>query len=182
MRRWLAGLDWPFLLVAALSLGAAIHVILTDGWRLSLAILEEDVLLLGSILPKVGLGCLIGALVRVLVPREVIARLVGEGSGLKGLTIACLAGAIFPGGPFTIFPIAAAFLVSGADRGAAVAFVTAWLLLGVNRAVVWEMPFFGTGFVGQRMLISLPMPLLAGLLARGFDRFVVNRLKNAPPA
>ncbi len=32
-------------------------------------------------------------------------------------------------------------MVSGADRGSAVAFVTGWLLLGVNRAVIWELPF-----------------------------------------
>ena len=93
-------------------------------------------------------------------------RWIGEGSGLTGLLIATLAGILFPAGPFTIFPLAAAFLVAGADRGAAVAFISAWLLLGMTRAVIWEMPFFGMPFVAWRSLMALPMPVLAGLMAR----------------
>jgi uncharacterized membrane protein YraQ (UPF0718 family) len=91
---------------------------------------------------------------------------------VKGLAIATFVGAIFPGGPFTIFPLAGAFMLSGADRGSAVAFVTAWLLLGVNRAIIWEAPFFGTDVVAVRFLISLPLPVLGGLLARLADRLL----------
>lgn len=163
-------LDWPFAIVAALSLVSAAYVLSRDGVTTARSILVEDIELFLVILPKVAAGCLIGALVRFLVPREVIVRWVGEGSGLKGLLIASAVGAIFPGGPFTIFPLAGAFMLSGADRGSAVAFVTGWLLLGVNRAVIWELPFFGPDFVAMRFLLSLPLPLLAGLLARGADR------------
>jgi uncharacterized membrane protein YraQ (UPF0718 family) len=167
--------DWAFALVAALSLGSAGYVLWNDGPAVAGSILMEDIELFLTILPKVAAGCLIGALVRVLVPREVISRWVGEGSGLTGLLIAASVGAIFPGGPFTIFPLAVAFIVSGADRGSAVAFVTGWLLLGVNRAVIWELPFLGADFVMLRFLISLPMPVLAGLFARGLDRFLPER-------
>ncbi|MCA4923504.1 MAG: hypothetical protein ING86_12030, partial [Methylobacterium sp.] len=47
-----------------------------------------------------------------------------------------------------------------------------------NRAVIWEMPFFGTDFVLFRFLVSLPMPVLLGLAARAaiFDHYV-----NRPP-
>jgi uncharacterized membrane protein YraQ (UPF0718 family) len=168
-------LDWPFVIVAALSIGSAAFVLHRDGAGVARAILVEDIELFLTILPKVAAGCLIGALVRLLVPREVIVRWVGQGSGLKGLAIATAVGAIFPGGPFTIFPLAGAFMLSGADRGSAVAFVTGWLLLGVNRAIIWELPFFGTDFVALRFLISLPLPLLAGLLARGVDRLAPER-------
>ncbi|MCA3667061.1 MAG: permease, partial [Methylobacterium sp.] len=94
------------------------------------------------------------------------------------LAIAALIGTLFPAGPFTIFPLAAVLMVSGADRGAALAFVSGWLLLGINRAVIWEMPFFGTDFVLFRFLVSLPMPVLLGLAARAaiFDHYV-----NRPP-
>ena len=60
-----------------------------------------------------------------------------------GILIATLAGTICPGGPITIFPIAAAFVAIGADTGAAIAFVTSWTLLGYARVLVWELPFFG---------------------------------------
>ncbi len=63
-------------------------------------------------------------------------------------------------------------MLIGADRGAAVAFVNAWLLIGLNRAIIWEMPFFGPDFVILRALLSLPIPILTGLLARHIDRWL----------
>ena len=79
---------------------------------------------------------------------------------------ATLAGVICPGGPITIFPIAAAFVAIGADTGAAIAFITSWTLLGYARILVWELPFFGIDFVIWRTIISIPLPIIAGLLAR----------------
>ncbi|MCA3617282.1 MAG: permease [Methylobacterium sp.] len=170
-------LDWGFILVATLSIGSMVWVSLRDGIAVSQHILAEDFWLFLTILPKVALGCLIGGLIRLMIARETIERYIGEGSGLKGLAIAAIIGTLFPAGPFTIFPLAAVLMVSGADRGAAIAFISGWLLLGINRAVIWEMPFFGADFVLFRFLLSLPMPVLLGLAARAslFDRYV-NRL------
>ncbi len=165
-------IDWAFAVVAALSAVAAIHVWIRDGADVWFHILVEDLQLFATILPKVAAGCLIGALVRLLVPRELIVRWVGAGSGITGLAIASAVGAVFPGGPFTIFPLAGAFMLIGADRGAAVAFVNAWLLIGLNRAIIWEMPFFGPDFVLARALLSLPIPILTGLIARHIDRWL----------
>ena len=117
-------------------------------------------------LPKMAAGCLIAAFVTRLLPREVVARVVGGEFGLLGLLVAMMMGAVLPGGPLTIYPVAGAFLVLGADVGTAVAFITAWNLLGYNRALIWELPFFGPEFVGWRILIALPLPIIAGLLAR----------------
>lgn len=174
LRRFLGELDWGLAIVAALSFGSAGYVLATEGTGVAKRLLAEDAWLFLGILPKVLLGCLIGAFIRRLIPREAIERHVGEGSGLRGLAIATAIGALFPAGPFTIFPLAAMLAVSGADRGAALAFVSGWLLIGVNRAIIWEMPFFGTDFVLARFLLSAPMPLLIGALARApvFDRIV----------
>ena len=172
-------IDWTLVLVAALSTGAAIFVYMRDGSAVFQKILIDDVLLLAAILPKVAAGCFIGAMVRLLIPRKVIVTWVGEGSGLRGLVIASAVGAVFPGGPFTIFPLAGAFMLSGADRGAAVAFVTGWLLLGVNRAIIWEMPFLGPDFVMQRMAVSLLLPVIAGLMARWVGRHIDKRFPEA---
>lgn len=158
--------DWGLGVVAALSFGSAGYVLATEGPAVAGAILAEDAWLFAAILPKVALGCLIGALLRLLITRETIERFIGEGSGLLGLAIAGLVGMLFPAGPFTIFPLAVILIASGADRGAAIAFISAWLLVGINRAIIWEMPFFGPDFVLFRFLISLPMPILLGVLAR----------------
>jgi uncharacterized membrane protein YraQ (UPF0718 family) len=95
-----------------------------------------------------------------------VARWVGHESGFAGLLIAALFGFILPGGPITIYPVAGAFLLMGADAGAVVAFITCWTLCGYTRALVWELPFFGAHFVLWRIAEALPLPILAGLLAR----------------
>lgn len=170
--------DWPFVIVAGLSLGSGALVLARSGFARFLEIFEEDALLFLAVLPKVALGTLIGAFVRVLVSREQMVRYVGAGSGLRGLLIATFAGTLFPGGPFTIFPMAAVFMLGGADRGAAIAFISAWLLIGVNRMVVWEMPFLGPDFVLWRTLLCLPLPLIAGFAGRAA---VFDRLDDPPP-
>ena len=53
-----------------------------------------------------------------------------------------------------------------ADAGAVVAFIVSWTLIGYTRALVWELPFFGADFVIWRMVAAIPLPIIAGLLAR----------------
>lgn len=158
--------DWAFGVIIALSLVAAFHVWQRDGMGAVRAILLEDFVLLGEILPKVLAGTLIGALIQVLVPRETIVRWLGSGSGWTGLLIATCAGVLIPAGPFTVFPIAASLLLAGADRGTALAFISGWLLLGINRAIIWEMPFFGGDLVLLRSAFSIWMPFFIGWAAR----------------
>jgi len=166
VRRRRRAFDWPAIVITALAVSAGIRVYLRDGWEHFVNIFTSDLGLFGLMLPKVLAGCLIGAFVTLLLPRETIARWVGAESGLTGILVATVAGAILPGGPFTIYPVAGAFLLAGADAGAACAFVIAWTLIGYTRAIVWELPFFGLEFVTWRLIFSLPLPVIAGLLAR----------------
>ena len=87
-------------------------------------------------------------------------------SGLKGLLIGAAFGAILPGGPFTAYPVASALLAVGADFGATIAMVVSWTLIGYGRAVAWELPIMGIDFTLWRIVISLPLPILAGALGR----------------
>jgi len=149
-----------------------------DGQARFLEILFGDVGLFIDVLPKVLAACLIAAFVAVLMPREVVLRWVGAESGFMGIVIATLAGAICPGGPITIFPVAAAFVAIGADTGATVAFITSWTLLGYARVLVWELPFFGGEFVIWRIVIALPLPIVAGIAARMMVSLVARRRRN----
>jgi uncharacterized membrane protein YraQ (UPF0718 family) len=171
-RRAHRAFDWSTAVIATLALTAAIIVYFRDGQERFLAILTDDLGLFGIMLPKVLAGCLIGACVTLLLPKETVARWVGAESGIAGILIATVAGAILPGGPFTIYPVAAAFLAAGADAGAACAFVISWTLLGYTRAIVWELPFFGLDFVTWRIIVSLPLPILAGLAGRAIWGFL----------
>ncbi len=166
--------------IATVAVAAAAAVYVRDGAEHFLAILGSDVTLLGEMVPKVLAGCLIGAFVTLLLPRELVARWVGHESGFAGLLIAAFFGFLLPGGPITIYPVAGAFLLMGADAGAVVAFITSWTLLGYTRALVWELPFFGSDFVLWRIVEALPLPIIAGLLARivvrtGLARIELNK-------
>ena len=154
---------------------SAIVVYRRDCQERFLEIFYSDVALFIDILPKVLAACLIASFVAVLMPREVVLRWVGAESGFLGIIVATLAGTICPGGPITIFPIAAAFVAIGADTGAAIAFITSWTLLGYARVLVWELPFFGGHFVFWRILIAIPAPIVAGILARMIVTFIQRR-------
>lgn len=147
----------------------AISVVLV--WRRSglhgvLEILYSDLALFGSILPRVLAGCLLGAFIAEVLPHEKVAQSLGPQSGLKGLLIGTAFGAILPGGPFTAYPVAAALLTVGADFGATIAMVVSWTLIGYGRAVSWELPILGADFTLWRVVLSLPIPILAGALGR----------------
>ena len=165
-RRRRRAFDWSTATITILAFAAASTVYARHGRERFFNILVGDVTLLAEMLPKVLAGCLIGAFVTLLLPREMVARWVGHESGFTGLLIAAFFGFLLPGGPITIYPVAGAFLIMGADVGAVVAFIVSWTLLGYTRALVWELPFFGPDFVIWRIVAALPLPIVAGLLAR----------------
>jgi uncharacterized membrane protein YraQ (UPF0718 family) len=172
--------DWSTAAITTIAVIAAATVYWRDGREHFLSIFGGDLALFGEMLPKVLAGCLIGAFVTLILPREMVARWVGHESGFPGLLIAGLFGIILPGGPITIYPVASAFLAMGADAGAMVAFITSWTLCGYTRALVWELPFFGPHFTIWRIVAALPLPILAGLLARAVVKAGLMRGADRP--
>ncbi len=159
-------IDGGFVFVVVVALCASTAVWILKGPERFFAVLGDDAQMLVDIAPKVVAAVLLAAWLRLLVPQAVIARQFGENSGLRGLLLAIGAGAIVPGGPMTAFPLAVSFGRAGADSGTVVAFLSSWLLVGFNRAVVWEMAFIDHSIVGWRMALCLPLTLLLGLAAR----------------
>jgi uncharacterized membrane protein YraQ (UPF0718 family) len=169
---------WSTISIAVLVVISAALVYRRSGIAGVWEILKHDLTLFGGILPRVLAGCLLGAFITEILPHEKVSRSLGPKSGLKGLLIGAAFGAILPGGPFTAYPVASALLTVGADFGATIAMVVSWTLIGYGRAVAWELPIMGTDFTLWRIVISLPLPILAGALGR----FVYVRLypKGAP--
>ncbi|UCH35045.1 MAG: permease [Armatimonadota bacterium] len=118
-----------------------------------------------TILPLLALSFAIAGLVQAWVPREVISRWLGAQSGLRGIGIGCLMGAVTPGGPYISFPIVAAIYKAGAGIGTVVAFVTAWSLWAVARLPL-ELALIGPEVTLKRIAATAVFPPLAGLLAR----------------
>ena len=157
---------WSTIMLAALVAVSAVLVYRRDGIDGVTAILAHDMSLFGGILPRVLAGCLLGAFIAEILPHDKVSKSLGPDSGLKGLLIGTAFGAILPGGPFTAYPVASALLAVGADFGATIAMVVSWTLIGYGRAVAWELPIMGSEFTLWRIVISLPLPLIAGFLGR----------------
>jgi uncharacterized membrane protein YraQ (UPF0718 family) len=165
-------IGWSMMSIGVLVAISVVLVWRRDGVHGVTEILFSDLELFGGILPRVLAGCLLGAFIAEILPHEKVSRALGPQSGLKGLLIGTAFGAILPGGPFTAYPVAAALLTIGADFGATIAMVVSWTLIGYGRAVAWELPILGPDFTMWRMMLSVPIPILAGALGR----FVYVRL------
>ncbi len=154
---------WGFFAFAVVT-GALCYAL--KGEAVVVAALGGDMDLLFNLLPRVVIALSIAALIWVMLPRDRVSALVGREAGISGLVIATLAGMVTPGGPSSAFSLLAVLGASGADRGALVAYITAWATLGLQRILVWDVPFMGAEFGILRFLVSLPLPILAGLIAR----------------
>ena len=117
-----------------------------------------------GILPNIMLGFLLGGMVTVLLPRELVAQYAGDQSGWPGLLLATLVGAFTPAGPFVTFPLLAAMWQAGAGVAQLAAYLTAWALLGVHRLLIYELPIMGWRFMAARLLAALVLPLLVGVV------------------
>jgi uncharacterized membrane protein YraQ (UPF0718 family) len=159
----------------AIALAAAGLCYLIAGADTLQATTATGTALIVAIAPILVGAMLVGGYFQALVPRETVARLLGGESGLKGLVLASAAGAVTPGGPFASFPLAAALYQSGADIGTTVAFITSWSVLSLLRLVIWDIPLIGLELSLVRLVTSLPLPLLAGVLARLLARYISVR-------
>ena len=121
--------------------------------------------LLLQLIPVLILAFFVAGLIEVLLPKELLIRWVGEGSGFKGILIATFLGAVAPGGPFIQFPIVAAMFKAGAHIGPLIAYLSAWALIGVNRVIAFEIPLLGFQITFTRLLCSFIFPVIIGYLA-----------------
>lgn len=119
-----------------------------------------------SIFPAMALGFILAGMITMVLPKELMSRWLGEGSGIRGMLLGTVAGMLTPGGPFIQFPIVAALLKAGAGVAPLVAYITAWSLTALNRFLVYEVPLLGTKLALCRIAISLVFPMVIGWLTR----------------
>lgn len=120
--------------------------------------------LLLEITPRMVAAFTLAGLFQAVVPQELIVRWMGYGSGWRGLMIGMSLGGVTPGGPMTHFPVIASLYKMGVGVGPLVAYLTAWSLFGLQRIIMWEIPFLGIKVVVIRFAVSFFFPFLAGWL------------------
>ncbi|MFQ6085465.1 MAG: permease [Candidatus Bathyarchaeia archaeon] len=113
-------------------------------------------------------GIFLGAIVGTVLPKELIARSIGGRSGITGILLGTLIGSMIPGGPYVVFPLVASFYSAGASIPALIAMVFAWTCVAVTR-LPFELGIMsavgGQRFVLYRLMLGIPLPIIAGLLA-----------------
>ena len=128
-----------------------------------------------NVFPMLLASFAVAGLAQVLIPREFVARWLGQASGMKGILISTFAGAVSaPGGPYVSFPLVAAIYQAGAGIGPVVAFVTSWSLLAVTR-IPMEASLIDPRVTLVRLATTFFVPPLAGLLAATFFSGVTYR-------
>jgi len=127
---------------------------------------SNDIQQLINILPRIVAALTLAGFIWILIPKDRLSNMVGRYHGFNGLVLAEIAGIITPGGPASAFPFLAIMSRAGADRGMLVTYITSWALLGIQRILVWDLPFMGAEMTTTRFLVSLPLPILAGMIAQ----------------
>jgi len=152
------GLLWVIAMVLGLIAASRSRHLLRDSVR-------EGAIDCMKLLPRIMLGVVGAGYIAALLPQEVVGRWLGADSGVVGLGIAVLGGAITPGGPVIGFSIGAAALKGGAGTPQVIAYTLAWALFAMQRLIIWELPVLPTHLVWLRLMASLPLPFIAAAIA-----------------
>ena len=117
-------------------------------------------------MPRVLAGCLLGAFIAEILPHEKVSRCARAEIRSEGASDRRRVRRDPARRSLHRLSGGGALLTVGADFGATIAMVVSWTLIGYGRAVAWELPIMGVDFTLWRIVISLPMPVLAGALGR----------------
>jgi hypothetical protein len=149
-----------WIIVAALAFGVA---------RRSMPLLHESARGGASeflrLVPRMAIGVLGSGFIAAALPQDTVGYWLGSASGVIGIVIATVAGAMTPGGPVVGFAIAAAALKGGAGAPQVIAYSTAWALYAFPRLLSYELPIMPARVVWLRVVASLPLPFIAAWLA-----------------
>jgi uncharacterized membrane protein YraQ (UPF0718 family) len=149
---------WLAVAVLAFIAASRGRILLNTGTR-------EGLIEFIRLLPRIGIGVVGSGYIAEVLPKALIAPWLGPESGLIGVLIATVGGALTPGGPVVGFSIGAAALKSGAGAPQVIAYTTAWALYAIHRLVMWEVPMMPPRIVWLRAAVSLPLPFIAAVLA-----------------
>jgi uncharacterized membrane protein YraQ (UPF0718 family) len=120
---------------------------------------------LAQTFPRIILALMAAGFLAQIVPAALIAGWLDAASGLKGVVLASLLGALVPSGPALAIPLAAVLAKAGAGTPQLVALVTAWSVFAIHRIIGNEVPLIGWRFTLVRLGSSGWAPFVCGAAA-----------------
>ncbi len=128
--------------------------------------------------PLLFAAFLTAGLIQALVKREMVEQGLGSESGWRGLLLACIGGALIPGGPYAYYPIAGALLQTGAGLGVLVAFVMAKNLWSISRLPM-EFSLLGPRLTLIRFAITFIFPPVVAITAQALFGGQIEQIRAA---
>lgn len=94
-------------------------------------------------------------LLDIWVPRDIMVKYMGEGSGVKGIVLSLLLGSAAAGPLYGAFPVAAVFMKKGVKFINVLIFIGAWSTTKIPM-LLFEIASLGSKFALTRLLIDIP--------------------------
>lgn len=102
------------------------------------------------------------ALFAVWVSKETVVKYLGETSGIRGVFLAILFGALPTGPLYVAFPVAAVLIKKGAKISNIIIFLSAWACIKIPQEIV-EFQFLGLKFMAARLILTIIFVVIMGL-------------------
>ena len=161
------------IVIAVSALVLVIVALIIGGWNLILEGLETawNTAIQSALMLVVSF--IVIAQIQILLSRERMDSWLGKYSGVKGIAISAIAGGLIPGGPYVYYPFARSFTEKGLPAYILIAFLFGKHIYDFSR-IPMEITLIDPQIALIRNLITLPIPIIAGLLA---EYLLKNRTK-----
>lgn len=116
-----------------------------------------------ELMPVIFAALLISQSITLLLPDEIIIKWFGQESGIRGIITGGLLAGLLQGGPYAVYPILQSLLQKGAHISIIVTMLIGYGAIGLSR-IVYDFIFFEPQLVGLRLLITVPLTIISGLI------------------
>ncbi|MBC8175640.1 MAG: permease [Candidatus Marinimicrobia bacterium] len=140
-----------FILVSVVVIAVILLSIFPENTKTTADISGRYFVQMLAILP--GIMILLG-LFKVWIPKEKICQLLGKSSGVKGVLLSIVLGALPTGPLYIAFPMASALIKKGARVSNIVIFLSAWACIKIPQELV-EWHFLGFNFMIARLTLTI---------------------------
>jgi len=106
-------------------------------------------------------------LLDIWVPREMMIKYMGEGSGFKGIILSIIIGSAAAGPLYGAFPVAAVFMKKGVKFSNILIFIGAWSTTKIPM-LLFEISALGSKFAITRLLIDIPGIIIIAYVLSAF--------------
>lgn len=145
----------------ALAIGLSMAVWFKQGPEQFTNAFKQGARQLIELLPRILAIVVLAGFIVSLLPAGFIAETMGRESGLQGIAYAIGLGILIPGGASIAFSVVIILFEAGIGPVQLITFLTSWSVFALHRIFMFELPLLGPRFTLTRLIVSLPLPLIA---------------------